>query len=69
MPSLDLASLQRLVEPLTRFLYALLGVALLSVFLGFPDSGLFFLLVAAMAHVLGASIREVAQQNGIRRGS
>lgn len=55
---LDPNRLANLVVPLTRFFYALLAVSLLSVLFGAPASGFFFLIVAALAQVLRASIQE-----------
>ena len=49
-----------LIAPLTRFFYAMLGVTLLAVLLGSPDSALFFLVVAALSHVVRAALQELA---------
>mgnify|MGYP005812111819 CR=1 FL=1 len=49
-----------LIAPLTRFFYAMLAVALLAVLFGSPGSALFFLIVAAMSHVVRAAIQELA---------
>lgn len=59
---LDLDRLANLTTPLTRFFYAMLAVALISVLLGAPASGLFFLVVGALAHVLRAAIQELLLQ-------
>jgi hypothetical protein len=63
---LDLDRLAHLTGPLTRFFYALMAVALLSVLLGAPGSALFFLVVGAAAQVLRAAIQELVweRQNG-----
>jgi|GEM_PF-2848593 len=50
------------IEPLTRFFYAMLAVALLAVLFGSPSSGLFFLVVGALAQVLRASVQELLWQ-------
>lgn len=50
------------VEPLTRFFYAMLAVALLAVLFGSPGSALFFLVVGALAQVLRASVQELLWQ-------
>ncbi len=65
MRELDLDRLARLVAPLTRFFYALLGVSLLSILLGSPGSALFFLVVGAAAQVLRAAIQELLWQREV----
>lgn len=57
---LEPTRLTHLIAPLTRFFYAMLAVTLLAVLLGSPDSALFFLIVAAMSHVVRAGIQELA---------
>ncbi|MET0559732.1 MAG: hypothetical protein ABW065_13860 [Solirubrobacterales bacterium] len=63
MRGIDLDKLSRQIEPLTRFFYAMLGVALLAVLFGSPASGLFFLVVGAGAQVLRAAIQELVWQS------
>jgi uncharacterized membrane protein YuzA (DUF378 family) len=62
MRGLDLDKLAGQIEPLTRFFYAMLGVALLAVLFGSPGSALFFLIVGALAQVVRASIQELQWQ-------
>lgn len=62
MERFDSNRLAGLIGPLTRFFYALLGVALLSVLIGAPESALFFLVVGAAAQVLRAAIQELSWQ-------
>jgi len=62
MREVDLDRLSRQIEPLTRFFYAMLGVALLAVLFGSPGSALFFLIVGAGAQVLRAAIQELVWQ-------
>ncbi|HVY97644.1 MAG TPA: hypothetical protein VHA54_11850 [Solirubrobacterales bacterium] len=61
----DLDRLGRLIAPLTRFFYALLGVALLAILVGSPGSALFFLVVGAAAQVLRAAIQELVWQREV----
>lgn len=65
MRPLDLDRLSGLIAPLTRFFYALLGVALLSILVGSPGSALFFLVVGAAAQVLRAAIQELVWQREV----
>jgi hypothetical protein len=65
MRELDLDRLARLIGPLTRFFYALLGVSLLAILLGSPGSALFFLVVGAAAQVLRAAIQELVWQREV----
>lgn len=60
MRSLDPTRRTDLIAPLTRFFYAMLAVTLLAVLFGSPGSALFFLVVAAMSHVVRAAIQELA---------
>lgn len=60
MRSLHPSRLTDLIAPLTRFFYAMLAVTLLAVLFGSPGSALFFLVVAAMSHVVRAAIQELA---------
>ena len=69
MDAFDLERLERLVEPLTKFFYALMLVALASVFVGSPESALFFLVVGAAAQVVRTAIQELAWQRQDRSGA
>ena len=62
MQGLDLDKLAGQVEPLTRFFYAMLGVALLAVLFGSPGSALFFLVVGSLAQVVRAAVQELLWQ-------
>lgn len=65
MHDVDLDRLANLIGPLTRFFYALLGVALLAILFGAPGSALFFLVVGAAAQVLRAAIQELVWQREV----
>ncbi len=62
MRGIDLDKLGGQIEPLTRFFYAMLVVALLAVLFGSPGSALFFLVVGSLAQVLRASVQELLWQ-------
>lgn len=63
MRGIELDKLAGQIEPLTRFFYAMLGVALLALLFGSPGSALFFLIVGAGAQVLRAAIQELVWQS------
>ncbi|MGV1049860.1 MAG: hypothetical protein ACOYD4_15200 [Solirubrobacterales bacterium] len=69
MPDFDPERLERFVEPLTALFYLLLAVAFLSAVTGSPGTGLFFLVLGAIAQVGRASIEDflVARGSGSAR--
>lgn len=65
---LEPTRLTNLIAPLTRFFYAMLAVTLLAVLFGSPGSALFFLVVAAMSHVVRAAIQELSWEGDSTSG-
>jgi hypothetical protein len=63
MRGIGLDKLSGQIGPLTRFFYAMLGVALLALLFDSPGSALFFLIIGAGAQVLRAAVQELVWQD------